>query len=182
MRVFRFRCGDAADCERWMRELGSAIAQQATARDVSSGAYSGLVSHASIRVLNILSQDTSTPPPEDRIFHCVSQCMVRSGFAMDSEANGMLEPGTRITALQSRTTEGGAERLRFDKGWVSVVSKSGAKTFLVEVISTHGHHTKSFADDGIRDKFTKSNQEQFFFKFLFIKSRAVFRKFLFIKS
>ena len=127
-------------------------------------------------------QNTSTPPPEDRIFHCVSQCMVRSGFAMDSEANGMLEPGTRITALQSRTTEGGAERLRFDKGWVSVVSKSGAKTFLVEVISTHGHHTKSFADDGIRDKFTKSNQEQFFFKFLFIKSRAVFRKFLFIKS
>ena len=66
------------------------------------------------------------PPRPTRVLECVQPCIVRKGVDKDSEKCGLLERGTRITVLESRIVKNGGERVRFDAGWASVVSETGA--------------------------------------------------------
>ena len=60
-----------------------------------------------------------------KVFAVKRTCIVREGFALDSERRGVLQKGQDVEALELRENEEGATRVRIERGWVSLCTPSG---------------------------------------------------------
>ena len=86
-------------------------------------------------------EDTPTPRPAApaRRVRCLHKAMLRADFEQGSQRVGTLGAGAEEEVLEARELPDGTERLRLADGWVSMLSKSGAR--ILEDI-THNNKAK----------------------------------------
>ena len=59
-------------------------------------------------------------------YRVLNKALVRSGVEADSPKVGPVEVGEILIALNTATNSSGAQRVQFERGWVSVVAGNGA--------------------------------------------------------
>ena len=67
-------------------------------------------------------------------YRVLRRATIREAFERTSKESGILEVGEVITVVEGRTNDNTQERLRFDRGWASVVASNGA--LLLEYIGS----------------------------------------------
>ena len=74
---------------------------------------------------------------DDTRFRVLERAMLKDGCELDSEIVGSLTEGTVIRCLERKTNLEGQDRVRCNKGWVSVVAKDGS--VLLEQVGGQGN-------------------------------------------
>jgi hypothetical protein len=69
--------------------------------------------------------EADTPPHVVGTFVCVKKAQARVGFALDSEKTAVILRDEQIDGLEVRENGGGANRIRFARGWVSEKTAAG---------------------------------------------------------
>lgn len=61
-----------------------------------------------------------------KMYRVVQTARLRTGFELDSELIGSLEPGDVLRVLEERQNENGVVRVRCSRGWTSADGRDGA--------------------------------------------------------
>lgn len=82
------------------------------------------------------------------VYRVLQKGVVRAGFDKDSDKTGQqLEPGDKITAIETRVNDSGQLRVNFEGGWVSLAAASGKALLELVVTNTINNGTESSGDD-----------------------------------